>query len=310
MLEQRQNILITGGTGSLGSALVARWYDDHNITVLSRDPHKQERMKAQYPRVQFVLADICNFDKVGESCHGQTVLIHAAALKTVHLGEAYPDEYARVNIEGSRVVARAWNMMRVNLSLSPLTLGIKRKALMIGTDKQVSPVNTYGMSKGMASSIFTSYGHSVIRYGNVVSSNGSFLQVWKSRIESGQPIIARNPNPTRFALSLDQAVDLVEDSLSQPPGIYIPHSLPAFSLADVVEVFRQRYDCKVQYEPLLKGEKQHEILLAEGERAERVSDLLAKVAHECNLRYEDRIPYHSATAPRLEREEVEAWLSS
>lgn len=312
MLEQRRNILITGGTGSLGSALVARWYGHHNLTVLSRDWLKQSKMRQLYPDISYTLADICNYDAVYQACKGQGILIHAAAIKDVAYGEQHPTEIARVNIQGSEIVARAWANAKWSVhpttNLFPLE---PRKALLISTDKAPSAINGYGSSKFLAERIFLAFGYGAIRYGNVISSNGSFLQVWKALIESGQPIIARDPNPTRFALSLSQAVDLVEDALSQPPGIYAPHSLPAFSLADVVEVFRRRYDCTVHYEGLLKGEKQHEVLISEGEKAMRASDLLAEVVHRdyAGLYNVARERLNSATAPRLGREEIEAWLS-
>lgn len=299
MLEQPRNILITGGTGSLGSALVARWYDHHNLTVLSRDPHKQERMRAEYPGARFVLADICDYETVKGACLGQDILVHSAALKVVSSGEANPTEYTRVNVQGSLTVARAWREV----------VG-KHRALLINSDKSCAPIQAYGGTKLLSEHIFREFGYSSIRYGNVVSSNGSFLHVWKSRIESGLPIIARTPTPTRFALSLNQAVDLVEDALSQPPGIYIPHSLPAFSLDEVIEVFKSRYDCKVEYEALLKGEKQHEVLLAEGEGNERVSDKLARIVYAYEPeKWMGESRFNSKMAPRLGREEIEAWLS-
>lgn len=307
MLDTRKNILITGGTGSLGSALVARWHQNHNITVLSRDWLKQARMKRLYPGVTFTLADICDRDAVSRACIGQDILVHCAALKDVRAGEENPGEYIRVNIEGSKVVSSAWKMTTPYI-LEQIGYS-NRPALYINSDKACSPLNHYGVTKKAGESLFINAGFSSIRYGNVISSNGSFLQVWKSRIESGQPIIARTPTPTRFALSLDQAVDLVQDALSQPPGIYIPHGLPAFLLADVVDVFKRRYDCKVHYEELLQGEKRHEILLAEGELAERMSDLLARVVYtyEPDKRME-QFRFNSKTAPRLGREEIEAWL--
>jgi UDP-N-acetylglucosamine 4,6-dehydratase len=307
MHEHRLNILITGGTGSLGSALARHWYPHHNLTILSREIHKQEALKAELPDARFVLADICDYDKVCQACRGQDVLIHAAAAKNVFQGEQNPGEYARINVMGTEVVARAWRDAMASLHpvtrLAPLE---PRKAILIGTDKQVAPINVYGHSKAIATSIFLSYGYSVVRYGNVMSSNGSFLPIWQKRIKDGLPLKVRTPNPTRFILSLTQAIALIEDALKQSQGfVYIPHSLPAIDIKDVAVSL----GAKIEYESLLPGEKQHETLLGERELAEEVSDLLARVVYVCS-RF-DRMElsrFNSATARRMSGEEVLEWL--
>lgn len=303
MLDTRKNILITGGTGSLGSALVARWHQNHNITVLSRDWLKQAAMSTRYPSVNFVLADICNYDAVYEACLGKEILIHAAAIKDVTIGERQPGEITRVNVGGTETVAKAWREAW-GRSLPGGCAGLSpRKALLVSTDKACSPVNTYGMTKGIASSLFLSYGYSVIRYGNVIGSNGSFLPAWQKRIAQGLPIKVRMPSPTRFALTIEQAVELIEDALEQPQGyIYAPHSLPAFEIRDVAN----HLGALLEYEPLLPGEKQHEVLLAEGEGAVRVSNSLALVTWDTGGMEQAR--FCSRTAERIRGEEVLKWL--
>lgn len=298
MLQQRQNILITGGTGSLGSALARHWYTKHNITILSREIHKQEALKAELPGAVFHLADICDYAKVRRACEGQDVLIHAAALKHVMAGETNPAEYARVNVFGSEVATRAWRDENGQYAG-------EGKVILVSTDKAPSSANTYGASKFIAERLFLSHGFSVIRYGNVVGSNGSFLPLWQKRIEQGLPVKVRTPAPTRFALTIAQAIDLIEDALTQPQGfIYAPHSLPAFKISDVAESL----GAKVEYEPLLPGEKQDEVLIAEREGARRVSNLLAQVVmpEQGDM---DRERFCSATARRMTGEEVLMWLS-
>lgn len=299
--QQRLNILITGGTGSLGSALARHWYNTHNLTILSREIHKQEALKAELPNARFVLADICDYPKVWNACVGQDVLIHAGALKNVFQGEQNPGEYARVNIQGTEVVARAWQETAGTRqsdtgyrSLNP------RRAILIGTDKQVSPINAYGHSKALATCLFVSSGFSAVRYGNVMSSNGSFLPIWQKRIRDGLPLKVRLPAPTRFILSLTQAIALIEDALLQPQGyIYVPHGLPAISIKDVAESL----GATIEYEPLLPGEKQDEVLIAEREGAKQVSNLLAQVVmpEQGDM---DRERFCSATARRMMGEEV------
>lgn len=296
MLEQRQNILITGGTGSLGSALARHWYGKHNITILSREIHKQEALKAELPDARFVLTDICDYGKVWSACVGQDILIHAAALKHVSAGEQNPGEYARVNIFGSETITRAWQE----------TSGRKRPALLVSTDKAPNSINAYGSSKFIAERLFLAAGYSAIRYGNVMSSNGSFLPIWQKRIKEGLPIKVRTPSPTRFVLSLEYAVELIEDALPLSQGfIYVPHGLSAISVKDVA----QSLGAMIEYEPLLPGEKQDEVLIAEREGAGQASDLLARVVspEEGDM---DRERFCSATARQMTGEEVLGWLSS
>ncbi len=271
-------ILITGGTGSLGSALVARWKEEHDITILSRNPHNQATLKRIAPDVAFVLSDICDAGEVRWACEGQDVLIHTAALKQVDVGEFHPSEFFRVNTLGSKVVSEAWAETHPHVN--------RRMALLISSDKAVNPLNSYGSSKLLATSVFRRKGFSAIRYGNVVNSHGAFLEVWQRQIQEGKPIMVRMPEPTRFFLTLNDAVDLVEDALSlmkdtpNDGAIFVPYGLRAFSILEVAQYISKEYGCEIEYEPLLPYEKAHEILIANGEGAVSVSSLLSKVTPE------------------------------
>lgn len=294
------NILITGGTGSLGSALSRKWCGDgHAVTVLSRDPYKQVKLAAELPQVRFVLCDVCDRDAVRDACAGQDILIHAAALKIVPLGERHPLEYLRVNVEGTQAVAWAW--AETHGSPQPITgLILPHKALFISSDKAVQSLNYYGHSKAIGEATFRHYGFSVIRYGNVVSSRGSFLHVWRGALERGGPLPVRSPEPTRFYLSMAGAVALVENALEMMDagdGVFVPHSLKAFSVWDVADAL----GAKKQFGPLLPGEKRHEVLLAEGEQEGTQGRLLSRIAPGFGG---DRLAFCSATAPRMTGEEV------
>lgn len=266
---ERKRILITGGTGSLGTALVRRWYGQHELTVLSRDPHKQARMTADFPDVRYILADICNDGEVYRACMGQHILLHCAALKDVGTGEFHPSEFIRVNVFGTQTVAQQWH--------STHPIGSHRRALLISTDKATSPINAYGKSKGLSESLFRKYDYSALRYGNVVESNGSFVNKWKQAIAGGKPIKVREPEPTRFLLRMDDAIALIEDALDLIEqggnGIFVPHGLKAFSVWQAASALKTA----VEYEPLLPYEKRHEQLVAEGEIPVRESELLSRI---------------------------------
>lgn len=285
-------ILITGGTGSLGSALVARWYHHHELTIISRDPHKQARMTALYPDVRYILADINNSGEMHRACLGQEVVIHAAALKDVQTGEFHPSEFARVNVQGTITIAEAWHKTHQD--------GIGR-VLLVSSDKAVSSLNCYGATKKVGEAVFRKYDYSVVRYGNVIESNGSFIHKWKAAAGRGEAITVREPEPTRFYLSMGGAIDLIEDALrlihADQNGIFVPHELHSFSVWEAAAATGAR----IERVPLLPYEKVHESLLAEGETAEPVSELLSRIKPGWDSQH---VRFRSNVAPRMSGEEV------
>lgn len=285
-------ILITGGAGSLGTALCRHWYSKHDLTVLSRDPHKQARLTAEMPGIRFILADICNEGEVRRACEGQDVLVHAAALKDVGTGEFHPSEFIRVNVLGSETVVQQWH------TTHPANSG---KVLLVSTDKAASPINAYGKSKGLAEAIFRKYDYSAIRYGNVIESVGSFIHKWKAAIAEGKPIRVREPEPTRFLLRMSEAIALIEDALDLidkgSSGIFVPHSLKAFSVWQAAAALK----VPVEYEPLLPYEKKHEQLVAEGEIPVWESELLSRIKPGWSYDY---LGFRSDNVDRLTGREV------
>lgn len=308
-------ILITGGTGSLGRALIAKWKDTHDLTILSRNPHRQAEVRDRFglDPSQFVLTDICDYEAVLNACIGQDILIHAAALKVVSQGEQFPDEYHRVNVVGSQVVARAWmdaiwTTRHKNGDLIPAALE-PRIALYINSDKAVQPINTYGLTKAMGEKIFIKSGFSSLRYGNVVASEGSFIHRWKALLEKGKPIPVRYPPPTRFFLTFAQALDLVDQSLNAInrgfSGVFVPDNLKSFSILEVAQALTNEVNI-CQSENLEPGEKQHEILVGEGEVPRHIGGGLCQVVP--GWENYDNFPYWSKTARRMSGAEVLAAL--
>ncbi len=288
-----KRILITGGTGSLGVNLVEFFTGkDWDVSVLSRDGQKQEDLRKKYPMVHFYLSDICAYDKVFEAVDGNDYVVHAAAQKVVSAGERSTEEFIRTNIVGSETVARACNNAHVPI------------ALLVSSDKACSPLNLYGRTKAVAEDIFNNYGYSALRYGNVISSRGSFLNHWKDLVSRGEQITIRYPYPTRFILPMQRAVSLVDDALKlsvRDGEIFIPHSLKAFSVHDVAKLISS--DREILQEKLLPGEKRHEILLADGEQGDVVSNFLCEIrkGYGGTLRQSD---FSSNTAQRLKPLEV------
>lgn len=289
--------LITGGTGSFGSALtLALLRAGETVVCFSRDPHRQKALAAAAAenrlRLRFILADITDAAAVCEGVGAADVVVHAAALKHVDLGERYPLEYLRVNVLGTAVVAQ---VMR----------HFDRPGLFISTDKAVAPLNLYGCCKALAERIWRPQG-AILRLGNVIDARGSVLHIWRQRLKQGLAIPVRAPEPTRFLLTTQQVVERVRESIKRGKKgqILIPAHLPAFSVWDLAFVMAESGQRRLV--PLLRGEKQHEVLLAEGELpwTKQREDFLV-VGHEQN----DEEPpsptlWRSNAAPRLSKEEL------
>lgn len=292
--------LITGGTGSLGRELVKVFTKEgHDVTILSRDPHKQASLINEYPMVRAILADVRDYASVLNACRGVHFVVHAAALKRVELGETNPDEYFSVNVGGTRNVAEAAATCDV------------RHALLISTDKAPAPANLYGVTKKLAESVWLnkSNGHtafSAVRYGNVMDSNGGVWSVWQERIKRGLPLVVREPEPTRFCMRKVDAVALVRSTLLKMQGgeIFVPYGVPAFSLWNLAREMEPDED-KWIIEPLGPGEKQHEILVAPTEYVEKAYDDVWRVLPRRTVRSQC-VPmiFQSERARRLTGAEV------
>jgi UDP-N-acetylglucosamine 4,6-dehydratase len=261
-----KTILITGGTGSLGQALIKILMRSNcKIIIYSRDEGKQALIFGNNPNIIRVIGDIRDYDKFNVTLkrHNPDYIIHTAALKRIDDMEIHPDECVKTNIQGSENVARA-----------ALENNIK-KCILVSTDKACQPVNVYGSSKFIAERIFTNYDFnsnstvfSSVRYGNVLASRGSFIPIWMEMVENGETINVTSEEMTRFLFTLDDAVETVLNSLANSVGgeVFVPqidsYTLP--SCIKALEIIMGR-SIKTNLIGLRPGEKLHEDMLAKTE---------------------------------------------
>jgi len=263
-------ILITGGTGSLGTELVRQLLqrpasEIDRIAIYSRDEQKQEVMRQlfnNHPALRFFIGDVRDERRLELALSGIDVVIHAAALKIVPKGEYDPSEFMKTNVNGTNNVIHAC-----------IRMGVK-KAILASTDKAVNPVNLYGSSKLMAEKLFVagnalsgSIGgrgckFSVVRYGNVVNSRGSVVPFWRGLAAKGEKLPITHPDMTRFWITLNQAADLVLSMIPIMKGgeIFVP-KLPAFHISALAYAIKEPGDI-IGIRP---GEKIHEALISPDE---------------------------------------------
>jgi FlaA1/EpsC-like NDP-sugar epimerase len=264
-MKHIKTILITGGTGSLGKALIKRLKHNNKIIVYSRDEGKQALEFGNDPSIIRVIGDIRDFDKLNVTLqrHKVDYIIHTAALKRIDDMEFYPDECVKTNINGSENVARA-----------ALENNVK-KCILVSTDKACQPVNVYGSSKFIAERIFTNYDYNSdstifasVRYGNVIASRGSFVPLFMEWIEQNKTIKVTSEEMTRFLFTLDDAVDAVLGALENSKGgeVFVPQ-INSYTLPTCIKALEQITNKKANTTiiGLRPGEKLHEDMLAETE---------------------------------------------
>ena len=203
-----KTLLITGGTGSFGNAVLDRFLDTDiaQIRIFSRDEKKQHDMRKKYnnDKLKFYIGDVRDKRSVDYAMRGVDYVFHAAALKQVPSCEFYPMEAVKTNVMGTE-----------NVLDSAIEAGVK-KVICLSTDKAVYPINAMGISKAMMEKVMASKARNAqktvicaTRYGNVMASRGSVIPLFANQIKSGHPITVTDPNMTRFLMSLDEAVELV-----------------------------------------------------------------------------------------------------
>jgi UDP-N-acetylglucosamine 4,6-dehydratase len=259
------SVLITGGTGSLGKALISQLLSDNQvrrIAIYSRDELKQSNLRQELqddPKLRWFIGDIRDIERLKRALHGVDFIIHAAALKQVDTGEYNPMEFIKTNVLGSQNVIDA-----------AIECGVK-KVVALSTDKASSPINLYGATKLTADKLFIaannysySYGttFSVVRYGNVMGSRGSVIPYFRNLALRKERIPITDFRMTRFLIEINQAVEFVLDSLEIMKGgeLYVPR-IPSMKIVDLAKAVAP--DSELFEIGMRPGEKLHEEMISE-----------------------------------------------
>ena len=265
-------VTITGGTGSFGRTMATHLLAEgvQRIHIFSRDEAKQDEMRQQFgdPRLRFFLGDVRDRHSVDAAMTGADFAFHAAALKQVPSCEFFPDQAVKTNVIGSQNVIESAHAHGV------------RSVVCLSTDKAVYPVNAMGMSKAMMERVAMAFARnhpesattvSVTRYGNVMYSRGSVIPLFVEQVRAGKPMTITNPNMTRFLMSLDESVALVQYAFenAQPGDLFI-RKAPASTIEDLAKAVAMvmGVEPKIQIIGTRHGEKMYESLLSREEMAE------------------------------------------
>jgi UDP-N-acetylglucosamine 4,6-dehydratase len=269
VIFQNKILLITGGTGSFGNAVLRRFLDTDikEIRIFSRDEKKQDDMRHQYqnPKIKFYIGDVRDKRSVDDVMIGVDYIFHAAALKQVPSCEFFPIQAVRTNIMGTQ-----------NVLDSAAEHGVKR-VVVLSTDKAAYPINAMGMSKALMEKTAVAKARALgnkepeiccTRYGNVMASRGSVIPLWIDQIKNGKPITITDPNMTRFMMTLDDAVDLVlyafENGVN---GDLFVQKAPAATLMVLAKALKELYraDNEIKIIGTRHGEKLYETLVTREE---------------------------------------------
>ena len=269
-----KTLLITGGTGSFGNAVLRRFLDTdiREIRVFSRDEKKQEDMRIalKNPKVKFYIGDVRNYDSINFAMPGVDYVFHAAALKQVPSCEFYPMEAVRTNILGADNVLNAALANQV------------QKMIVLSTDKAVYPINAMGISKAMMEKLMVAKARTTdvkktvlcgTRYGNVMASRGSVIPLFVKQIKEGKPLTITDPKMTRFLMSLEDSVDLVVYAYQNAKqGDIFVQKAPASTIMDLALAIKELFhaDNEIKIIGTRHGEKLYETLLTREEMARAV----------------------------------------
>jgi UDP-glucose 4-epimerase len=268
-LFKDQILLITGGTGSFGNAVMKRFLNTEikEIRIFSRDEKKQDDMRKIYKsdKLRFYIGDVRDIASVKNAMHGVDYIFHAAALKQVPSCEFFPLEAVKTNVLGTD-----------NVLSGAIEMGIK-KVICLSTDKAAYPINAMGISKAMMEKVFVAKAKTVnpdrtlicgTRYGNVMASRGSVIPLFIQQIKNGQPLTVTDPNMTRFLMSLEEAVELVVFAFQNAEaGDIMVQKAPASTIADLAQAVKELFhaDNEIKIIGTRHGEKLYETLLTKEE---------------------------------------------
>jgi UDP-N-acetylglucosamine 4,6-dehydratase len=310
---ENSSVLITGGTGSLGKALIKHLMENtkvRRIAIYSRDELKQHNLRNEIgedERLRWFIGDIRDLERLKRALHGVDFVIQAAALKQVDTGEYNPMEFIKTNVLGSQNVIDA-----------SIEAGVK-KVVALSTDKASSPINLYGATKLTADKLFVaannysySYGttFSVVRYGNVMGSRGSVIPFWKELADSGQALPITDLRMTRFWISIEQAVHFVMESLEVMNGgeLYVPR-IPSMRIVDLAAAIAPA--AKLKEVGMRPGEKLHEEMISadDSRRTILVKDryVVMPVVAEWGYKTPNGIPMADGVAYQSHTNEL--WMS-
>lgn len=316
----KQVLLITGGTGSFGNAVLQRFLNSNvsEIRILSRDEKKQEDMRKKYnnPKVKFYIGDVRDYRSLENAVRGSDYIFHAAALKQVPSCEFYPLEAVKTNILGTE-----------NILEAAIKYGVK-KVICLSTDKAVYPINAMGISKAMMEKVLVSKSRTTsstvlcaTRYGNVMASRGSVIPLFVNQILNNRPISVTDLNMTRFMMTLDDAVNLVIFAFENAmPGDIFVQKAPASSMNTLIEALKLKMEVtnhKLDIIGTRHGEKLYETLLSREEivRAKDFGDYYCippdsrdlnypKYFELGNLQVSDSVDYNSHNTKQLSIQEM------
>ena len=286
-------LLITGGTGSFGHAVLDRFLDTdvREIRIFSRDEKKQDDMRTEYgnnPKIKFYIGDVRDINSVKNAMHGVDYIFHAAALKQVPSCEFFPLEAAKTNIIGTD-----------NVLSAAIEYGVK-KIICLSTDKAAYPINAMGTSKAMMEKVVIAKSRTVdpaktticcTRYGNVMASRGSVIPRFVEQIKAGKPLTITEPAMTRFIMSLEEAVELVVFAFEHAEnGDIMVQKAPACTIETLAEAVKQLFNPEAETKiiGIRHGEKMYETLLTKEEcaHAEDMGNFFRVPCDKRDLNYE------------------------
>ena len=322
---KNKTLLITGGTGSFGNAVMKRFLntDIKEIRIFSRDEKKQDDMRKLYKsnKLKFYIGDVRDLASVKNAMHGVDYIFHAAALKQVPSCEFFPLEAVKTNVLGTD-----------NVLTGAIEMGVK-KVICLSTDKAAYPINAMGISKAMMEKVFIAKSKTVdpkrtlicgTRYGNVMASRGSVIPLFVEQIKSGQPLTVTDPNMTRFLMSLEEAVELVVYTFQNAEtGDIMVKKAPASTIGDLAQAVKEIFnaDNEIKIIGTRHGEKLYETLLTKEEHvvaldmgsffrvpADKRDLNYDKYFVEGNRRLQEAEDYNSHNTERLNIEEIKEKL--
>ena len=323
---KHKTLLITGGTGSFGNAMLDRFLntDIGEIRIFSRDEKKQDAMRRRYKndKIKFYIGDVRDIASVKNAMHGVDYLFHAAALKQVPSCEFFPLEAVKTNILGTE-----------NVLTAAVECGVK-KCICLSSDKAAYPINAMGISKAMMEKVFIAKSKTVdsnktlicgTRYGNVMASRGSVIPLFVEQIKNGQPITVTNPDMTRFLISLEEAVELVLFAFQNAEsGDIMVQKAPASTIGDLAQAVKELFNANNEIKIIgtRHGEKLYETLLTKEEYvvAQDMGSFYRVPADKRDLNYDKYFvegdyklsfqkEYNSHNTERLNIEQVKEKLS-